>query len=245
MKPLIVANWKMNPLSLKEAKALFEAVRKGVKSVKNADIVVCPPSVYLPLFKGLVLGAQNCSWEEEGAYTGEISPLMLRDIKVDYVVIGHSERRKYFRETDQEVNKKIRKAIDVGLRVVLCVGETAEERTQGKKSQVLKSQLENGLDKVTKEGMKSVIVAYEPIWAIGTGNNCSTDETMSSVLSIRQMLTNLYNRDLADKTKVLYGGSVNGGNSGSYIKESGANGLLVGGASLKADEFIKIAKSAG
>jgi len=245
MKPLIVANWKMNPQTEKEAKQLFDSIKKGVKDIKTAEVVICPPSVYLASDKGgISLGGQNCHWEEKGAYTGEISALMLKDLGADYVILGHSERRKYFKETDEEINKKIKKAVEVGLKVILCIGESAEEWKQDKKSQVLKSQLENGLDKVTKDGMKNISIAYEPIWAIGTGDSCSVDETMKSVLFIRQTLTNIYNREIADKTRILYGGSVNGENSGPYIKEALANGLLVGGASLKADEFIKIVKSA-
>jgi triosephosphate isomerase len=242
MKPLIVANWKMNPQTEKEAKELFNSVKAGVRNIKMAEVVICPPFIYLASIKGE--GAQNCCWEEKGAYTGEISALMLKDLGVEYVILGHSERRKYFKETDEEINKKIKKAIGAGLKVILCIGESAEEWKEGKKSQVLKAQLENDLDKIAREEIKSISVAYEPIWAIGTGNSCSVDETMKSALFIRQTLTNLYNREIADKARILYGGSVNGENSGPYIKEALANGLLVGGASLKADEFIKIVKSA-
>jgi len=247
MKPLIVANWKMNPTSQKEAKQIFDAIKKGIKSAKNVEVVICPPFVYLAntqyLTPNIKIGAQNCLWEEKGAYTGEISAIMLKNLGIEYVIIGHSERRKYFKETDEEINKKIKEAVGVGLKVILCVGESAEEWKQGKKSQVLKSQLKNDLNKITRDEIKNIAIAYEPVWAIGTGNNCSVDETMKSILFIRQTLTNLYNREVADKTRILYGGSVNGDNSRLYIKEALANGLLVGGASLKADEFIKIVVS--
>ena len=244
MKSLIAANWKLNPQTDKEAKGLFNAVKAGVKNAKGVEVVICPPSLYLSLFKGLGLGAQNCYFEDKGAFTGEISFQMVKSLGVDYVIIGHSERRKYFKETDEEVNKKVKKAIVAGLDVILCIGETAEERDQQKKTQVIKMQLEKDLDKVTKDDMKHVNIAYEPIWAIGTGNNCSVEETTTSLLFIKQTINNMYNREVADKTRILYGGSVNGENSGAYIKGAGANGLLVGGASLKAEEFVKIAKSA-
>lgn len=243
MKPLIIANWKCNPTNQNEANEIFDSIKKGVKSLKNIEIVICPPFIYLPLLKSLILGAQNCFWEEKGAYTGEISPIMLKNLGIDYVIIGHSERRKYFRETDEEINKKIKKALAVGIKPILCVGETIEEKEQGKKSQVLTVQIEGALNKVSREEMKNIAIAYEPVWAIGTGNNCSVDETMSSVLSIRQVISRFYNREVADHVRILYGGSVNGENSGPYIKESGANGLLVGGASLKPDDFVRIVKS--
>ncbi|MBU2539887.1 triose-phosphate isomerase [Patescibacteria group bacterium] len=259
MKSLIVANWKCNPTTLKEAKGLFDSVKKallrqrlrtgeGIKNIKNVEVVLCPPFIYLSSFKFQVssfkLGAQNCFWEEKGAYTGEISPLMIKNLGIEYVIVGHSERRKYFRETDEEINKKIKKALSVGLKIILCVGETTEEKEQGKKQQVLIAQIEKALDRIPRDEMKNISVAYEPVWAIGTGNNCSTDETMKSIISIRQIITRLYNRETADKVRIIYGGSVNGENSGSYLKESLANGLLVGGASLKPEEFIKIVRSA-
>jgi len=244
MKPLIVANWKLNPLSQKEAKKLFDKVKKQKSKLKNADIVICPPYVYLPLLKGLSIGAQNVYLEEKGAFTGEISASMLKDLKIEYVILGHSERRKYFLENDEVVNKKVKKALSFNLKPIFCIGETAQERDSGKKSEVLERQLREGLKSVTKEEMKKVSVAYEPVWAIGTGNNCSVDETMTSVLFIRKILTSIFNRQTADTTKILYGGSVKSENSGPYIKNGGANGLLVGGASLNAEEFIKIIKSA-
>lgn len=243
MKSLIIANWKMNPASQKEAKALFEGIKKGIKNVKT-EVVVCPPFVFLPLLKGLMLGAQNVYFEEKGAFTGEISASMLKDLKIEYVIIGHSERRKYFLETDEIVNKKVKKALSFNLKPIFCIGETAEERDSNKKTEVLERQLKEGLKNVTKEEMRKIAVAYEPVWAIGTGNNCSVDETMSSVLFIRKVISKLYNREIADNTRILYGGSVKSDNSGLYIKNAGANGLLVGGASLNAEEFVKIIKSA-
>lgn len=243
MKPLIAANWKMNPSSRKEAREIFEGIKKGVKNAK-AVVVVCPPSVYLSELKGLALGAQNIYFEEKGAFTGEISAAMLKDLNIEYIITGHSERRKYFNETDELVNKKIKKALQAGLKVIFCIGETAVEKDAEKKYEVLERQLKEGLKGVTRDDSKNISVAYEPVWAIGTGNNCSVEETMSSVLYIRKMLVEMYNREIAEKIRILYGGSVKSDNSGGYIKKAGANGLLVGGASLNPEEFAKIVKSA-
>jgi len=232
MKNLIVANWKMNPASRKEAEQIFEGIKNGVKGV-NVDVVVCPPFVFLPMLKGLTLGAQNVFYEDEGAFMGKISAPMLKDGGVKYVIIGHSEIRK-LGETDETINKKIKKALEIGLKVILCIGETTEERDEGKKKEVLERQLKQGLDGVGD--LKDISVAYEPIWAIGTGNNCSVEDTKESLNFIRKFVP--------ENTRVLYGGSVKSDNSADYIKNAGANGLLVGGASLKPDEFIKIVKSA-
>jgi len=252
MKNIIVANWKCNPITQKEARALFEEIKKGIKNVK-AEAVICPPFVYLSLLKGLSLGAQNVYFKEKGDFTGEISALQLRDLKIGYVIIGHSERRKYFNETDAQINKKIKKALSAKLKIILCVGENKKERGSDKKeagslqtkAEVLEGQITEDLESVTSKEIKNIIIAYEPVWAIGTGDNCSVDETMSSVLFIRKVISKLYNRGIADNMKILYGGSVKSDNSESYIKNTGANGLLVGGASLNAKEFIKIVKSAG
>lgn len=233
MKPLIAANWKLNPITKEEAKNIFTAIKVGKKGAKS-EVIVCPPFVYLPLLKGSALGAQNVFYEDRGAFTGEISAGMLIDLKVKYVIIGHSERRKYFGETDETINKKIKKALAAGLKVIFCIGETAEERDEGKKKEVLERQVKNGLAGV--EDIKDINIAYEPIWAIGTGNNCSVEETKDSVNFIRKFVKS--------KTRILYGGSVKSENSGAYIKDAGANGLLVGGASLNPEEFIKIVKSA-
>jgi triosephosphate isomerase len=238
MKTLIVANWKCNPTSFKEAKKLFDAVKKSAKS-KNAEVVICPPFLYLPLLKGLTLGAQNVFWEQIGAFTGEISASMLKDLKVEYVIVGHSERRKYFNESDVIVNKKIKQGLLAKLQIILCVGENMGENT----SVVLEKQITEGLKDLTRAELKHMVIAYEPVWAIGTGNNCSVDQTLSSVLLIRKIISNLYNRELADAIKILYGGSVNSSNCTSYIKDAGVNGLLVGGASLDVEEFVKIVKS--
>ena len=232
MKSLIVANWKMNPESAKEAKALFSAVKKGIAGLnKKIDVVMCPPYEYLGLLKGLILGAQNCFYEEKGAYTGEISALMLKNMGVEYVILGHSERRR-MGETDEQINKKLVKAVQAGLTPILCVGEKKEDKDRGKKQEVLEAQIKQCLGGITAD----VVIAYEPVWAIGTGDNCGVDETKESIDFIRKFVKT--------GTRILYGGSVKSDNSGSYLKEAGANGLLVGGASLNAKEFIGIVKSA-
>ena len=236
MKNLIVANWKMNPASQKEAKIIFDAIRDGVKGLK-AEVVVCPPYVclYASAFgEGVVsMGAQNMFYEDKGAFTGEISGAMIKDLGAEYVIIGHSERRKYFGETDEIVNKKIKKALEIGLKVIFCIGETAEERDAGKKNEVLERQIKQGIAGV--DNLENINIAYEPVWAIGTGNNCDVNEAKEAINFIRTLV--------GDGTRLLYGGSVKSENSGAYIKDAGANGLLVGGASLIADEFVKIVKS--
>ena len=242
MENLIVANWKMNPQTYAEADALVEEIVKGTEKVES-EVVICPPFTWLTDFShknktGLFFGAQNMFYEDEGAYTGEISAQMLKSSNVEYVIIGHSERRKYFGETDEIVNKKIKKALEAGLKVIFCIGETAEERDAGKKNEVLERQIKIGLEGISnfKSQISNLSVAYEPVWAIGTGNNCGTEEAKEAINFVRTLV--------GDGTKILYGGSVKSENSGAYIKEAGANGLLVGGASLNAEEFIKIVKSA-
>jgi triosephosphate isomerase len=215
MKPLIVANWKMNPQTLAEAKALFG----GVKKIKKAKVVVCPPFVYLAVLRAG--GAQDVFWENSGAYTGEISPLMLKGMGVEYVVIGHSERRKYFRETDATVNKKVRAALAVRLRPILCLDKIA--------------QIKPALKGISKKQLKRLVVAYEPLFAIGTGKPCSLAKARKMYLAIRKIL--------GSQTPILYGGSVNAQNAKGYLQEAGFQGLLVGGASLKVKGFIDIIKT--
>lgn len=206
MKPLIVANWKMNPQSLKEAERLFAAV----KNVKGAQVVICPPFVYLSTLK--TNGAQDVFWEDGGAYTGEVSSLMLKNMGVKYVIIGHSERRKYQKETSEIIAGKLKAALKVGLKPILCIDKV---------SQIHKN-------------IKGLIIAYEPLFAIGTGKACSLQRARRMRLAINKA---------AGRALVLYGGSVNSQNAKSYIKEAGFQGLLVGGASLKPKEFIDIIKN--
>ncbi|MBX4200546.1 triose-phosphate isomerase [Candidatus Parcubacteria bacterium] len=240
MKSLIVANWKLNPSTKKEAEELFEGIKKAAK---DAGAVICPPFVYLPLLKGLTMGAQDVFFEAKGAFTGEISPAMLKDLEVEYVIVGHSERRKHFNETDQIINKKITAVVEAGLKPIFCIGETKEEMEADKKAEVLERQITEGLKDLSGDQVKNVIVAYEPVWAIGTGQNCSVEGAMQSVALIRKILANAYSGEVADGIKILYGGSVNSKNAAGYIKEAGVDGLLIGGASLDANEFISIIES--
>jgi len=257
-KPLIIANWKMNPTTQKEAEHLFESVEKEVRKIKEAEIVICPPFVWLEECHSLLgsdasnfqLGAQDCSWEEKGAYTSQISPLMLKNLGCQYVIIGHSERRKYFQENDELINRKIKTALKNRLRPILCLGEevrdTFDSQGQPLNEMSLKvgQQLEKDLLGISAAKIREIIIAYEPIWAIGTGVPCSPDEAMKAALFIRKTLTKLYNRLIAEKVKILYGGSVTSQNAADYVKGAGMNGLLVGGASLNATEFVKIVESA-
>lgn len=240
VKKLIVANWKMNPASQKSAKRLFEAVKKSVRKVKNTEVVVCPPFIYLSLLKGLPLGAQDVFHENEGTFTGEISPLMLKDLGVKHVIVGHSERRMYFGETDEMINKKIKATLREKLKPIFCIGENIGED----KTTVLERQMSGGLSEIAPKDFKKIVIAYEPVWAIGTGNNCSINETMSSILLIRKIISKLYGKKSASAAKIIYGGSVDSGNAGLYLREAGASGLLVGGASLDAEEFIRIIMAA-
>ena len=252
-KPLIIANWKCNPTTSKEAEHLFVAVKKEVRNIKNVEVVICPPFVWLgQIFeelssskKGLApqsvagnlrLGAQDCFWEERGAYTGEISPLMLKNLGCQYVIIGHSERRKYFQEADEIINKKVKAALKTRLRPVLCIGEEVEDEI----GLVVGEQIENGLAGIAAARVREVAIAYEPVWAIGTGLPCSPDGAMKAALFVRKTLTKLYDRSIAEKVKILYGGSVTSQNAIDYIKGAMMDGLLIGQASLNATEFVKI-----
>lgn len=223
----------MNPASKEQAEEIFNEIKENLKNT-NAEIVVCPPFVYLPFLKGLTLGAQNVFYREDKALTTGVSGVMLKNLGVEYAIIGHSESRKFLKETDEIVNTKIKEALKSGLKVIFCVGETEEEKNQGKTKTVLEKQIKTGLEGISE--LKDINIAYEPIWAIGTGNNCGVAETKEAIDFIRSFV----NSD----TRILYGGSVKSENSADYIKKAGANGLLVGKASLDSKEFVKIAKSA-
>lgn len=247
MKSLIIANWKMNPVTIAEAKQLFDLVKKGVKNIKKAEVVVCPPFIYLSAIKpysnkAMKIGAQNCFWEKEGAYTGEISLPMLKDMGCKYVIVGHSERRGRFGETNEMINKKLKAVLEEKLDPILCIGETKKEREQSKTDNILKNQIVSGLKNISSLKFSQTVIAYEPIWAIGTGKPCDIEEAQKMGLLIRKIISGLYDFKGAKNVQVLYGGSVNSKNAAGYIKEAGLQGLLIGGASLKAKEFIKIVK---
>ena len=180
MKFLLVANWKMNPETKKEAKNLFDLIKKGLKNVKNTEVVICAPfpfiSILNPRPKILKLGAQNCFWEKSGPFTGEISTLMLKDLNCQYVILGHSERRRYLGETDEMINKKLKAALKANLKPILCIGETEQEKQAGKTKKVLISQLKNAFNRLATKWLSRLIIAYEPVWAIGSGNPCGLEE---------------------------------------------------------------------
>jgi len=248
MKKIIVANWKMNPQNKKEAEQIFNSIKK-LGLVKNAEIVICPPFIYLSSFKlqviGFKIGAQDCFWEEKGAFTGEVSALMLKDAGCQYVIAGHSERRKYFGETNEIVNKKVKAILNAGLSPIVCVGETQEQRNKGEIEEILKEQIKKAFEGISSSKLQvsRFIIAYEPVWAIGTGNGCSVEESQKMRLFIIKTVAEIYSQKIAKKIKILYGGSVNSENSAGYLKEAGFFGLLVGGASLNAEEFGKIIKN--
>ncbi len=248
MKKIIVANWKTNPQTQKEAKDIFSGIAKGAKKIKKAEVVICPPFVFLASLitkkHNVKIGGQNCFFEQKGAFTGEISPVMLKNIGCGYVIIGHSERRKYFGETDEIINKKIKAGLDAKLKIIFCVGETKEQRDGDKTEIVVKNQIAGGLEAIGTSKADEIIIAYEPVWAIGTGNACSVEESQKMRLFIIKALSEIYTPKIAMEVKILYGGSVNSQNSAGYLKEAEFNGLLVGGASLNAEEFVKILKSA-
>ncbi|MCX6729914.1 MAG: triose-phosphate isomerase [Candidatus Portnoybacteria bacterium] len=228
MKKIIIANWKMNPSTAEEAKKLFGSIKKTIKTTKNAEVLIAAPFVWWPFLKKAKLCAQNCFWEEKGPYTGEISPKMIKDMGTEYVIVGHSERRNCFNETDEIINKKLKSALNVGLVPVLCVGEKKGENAET----VIENQLKIDLEGISESETNKIIVAYEPVWAIGTGDFCEQNQAGETLKFIKNKINN----------KIIYGGSVNGENSKGYI-DVGFDGLLPGGASLKADEFIKIIKN--
>jgi triosephosphate isomerase (TIM) len=253
MKPLIVANWKCNPTSLRKAKELFEQVVEGVKKEKNVQVVICPPFIYIPTFKQVAgkavkIGCQDCHWEYHGAFTGEISASMAKDAGCEYIIIGHSERRRYFGETDDVVNKKLKAALEAGILPIFCIGETNEERRAGKTEAVLEGEINGGLEGINADDFSKITIAYEPIWAISDGDPYATKEmpTPENIKKAEVLIKDLVAENYGKKivgAKIIYGGSVNAANSKSYLKEAGMSGLLVGGASLKAEEFVKIVKN--
>jgi triosephosphate isomerase len=247
MVPLIVANWKCNPLTLKEGEELVSKIEEGIKGFDSAEVVICPPSVFLPsLIKKskIPFGAQNCYSEDKGAFTGETSVLMLEDIGAKYCILGHSERRKIFKETNEEINKKLLRVLNSTIIPILCIGENREEREEGRTFDVLGEQLQKCLLGVTKESSEKIVFAYEPVWAIGTGQSAQVSDIGEVRIFIRQFLSDKFGKESCERIRVLYGGSVDSNNVHSFVSEARMNGVLVGGASLKPDEFLKLIKSA-
>jgi len=241
---LIAGNWKMNT-TVTEAVALVKEMRAGLNEIQNVEKVVCPPFVSLAAIRVLIkgtsikLGAQNLYFEEKGAYTGEVSPLMVAEL-CEYVILGHSERRQYFNETNEIVNKKIKAALKAGLKPILCVGEKMEENEAGKTEEVVTGQVKSSLADI--DYTPSLVVAYEPVWAIGTGKAATSQQANDTIGLIRRTVSGLYGKEVAGQTRILYGGSVNAANTTELMRQPEIDGALVGGASLKATDFLSIVK---
>ena len=243
-RKVIAGNWKMNMLP-NETINFIEQFAPLVKDTKN-EVILCVP--FTDLFYALLhvqgtnikIGAQNMHWEEKGAYTGEVSAQMLKSIGTEYVIIGHSERRQYFAETDETVNKKIKSALTVGLKPIVCVGETLEQRENGKTEEIVTNQVEKAFNNLKAEDLKNIIIAYEPIWAIGTGKTATKEEANETIAQIRKKVAEMYGQNDANEIIIQYGGSVKASNAKELFEMSDIDGGLVGGASLKPDEFSKI-----
>jgi triosephosphate isomerase (TIM) len=248
-KPFIAGNWKLHK-TISEAVQLTKKIHKKVKKEKEAEIVIIPPFTALSevkkvLSKSLILtGAQDVFWDESGAYTGEIAPSMIKDAGCDFVVVGHSERRQYFGDTDEHVNKKIKAALNAGLFPIMCLGESLEERENNETFNKIKKQVSQGLKDLEADQIKNVIIAYEPIWAIGTGRTATPEQAEEVHAFIRNQLTEMAGKETSSCAIILYGGSVKPKNAFSLIKEKNINGALIGGSSLKADSFVDIIKEA-
>ena len=242
--PMIAGNWKMNT-TVSEAVSLVRAMRGGLEDIGGVEKVLCPPFISLTAVGEIIkessikLGAQNLFYEEKGAYTGEISPSMLAEL-CEFVIIGHSERRQYFNENGGIVNRKISAALKAGLKPILCIGEKLEENEAGETEAVITSQIESSLAGIAE--LDGLVIAYEPIWAIGTGRAATGRQANETISLIRQHITRLYQAKTAQDMRVLYGGSVIAANTAEFIQQPEIDGALVGGASLKADEFLEIVK---
>lgn len=241
---IIAGNWKMHK-TISEAAALVEELKSLVKGA-TCDVVVCPTSICLPAVveatKGtnIKVGAQNMHFEENGAFTGEISPIMLKDLGVEYVIIGHSERRQYFNETDETVNKKLKAAFTHGLIPILCIGESLEEREANITEEILAKQIKLDLNGITSGNVKEMVIAYEPIWAIGTGKTATADDANETIGFIRKVIEKLYGSEASEAVRIQYGGSVKPSTIKEQMEKEHIDGGLIGGASLKAQDFSAI-----
>lgn len=247
--PLVAGNWKMNK-TVEQARTLVAEMLPGLQEVKSVERVLCPPFLSLmPISAMLVgtdidLGAQNVFWEKSGAFTGEVSAEMVKEF-CKYVIVGHSERRTYFGETDETVNKRTLTALANGLSTIVCIGETLSENEAGQTSQVLERQIREGLKNIPTEQLEKLVIAYEPVWAIGTGRAATgVDANRVVAAMIRPVLRELYGREVSEQTRVLYGGSVTGANAAEFFSQPEIDGALVGGASLKSADFVSIVRTA-
>jgi triosephosphate isomerase len=245
--PFIAGNWKMNK-TVAEAIDLVKRLKASLSGIEGVEVAVAPPFTALFAIRNelegspIRLAAQNLFWEEKGAFTGEIAPLMLKEVGCHYVILGHSERRQFFGETDETVNRKVGAALGQGLKVIFCIGETLKEREEGKTFAVIERQVPGGLKDIRKEEMNSVVIAYEPVWAIGTGKTATPEQAEEVHRFIRQKLGQLYSKEIAEGVRIQYGGSVTPENVKGLMGQENIDGALVGGASLKSETFSKIVR---
>lgn len=243
-RKVIAGNWKMNK-NIQETETYINELKELVRDTQN-EVIICVPfvdlckAVKMTKDTNIKVGAQNVYSKEDGAYTGEVSAKMLADMGVEYVIIGHSERREYFNENDEMINSKLKIAIEYGLKPILCVGETLKQREEGLTKEWITKQVDSDLANLSKENVKNIIIAYEPIWAIGTGKTASKEEANEALIWIREEIENLYDKELADEIIIQYGGSVKSSNAKELFSMSDIDGGLVGGASLNPTEFAKI-----
>jgi triosephosphate isomerase len=247
-KPIIAGNWKMHK-TLSEAVSFVEEVKGLIPSAEKVDSVICAPALFLERLvqavqgTDLKIGAQNMHFAESGAYTGEISPVALKDIGVTYVIIGHSERREMFAETDETVNKKVMAAFTHGLTPIVCCGETLEQRESSQTNEIVGAQVEKALEGLTKEQAKQVVIAYEPIWAIGTGKSSTAEDANAVCGHIRSVIAKKFSQEVADAVRIQYGGSVKPNNIKEFLAQEHIDGALVGGASLEPQSFLQLVEA--
>jgi len=245
--PFIAGNWKMNK-TVGEALDLIRELKTAISGVKEVEVAVAPPFTALYAVRkelegsSIRLAAQTLYWEEKGAFTGEISPLMLKEVGCQYVIIGHSERRHFFGESDETVNRRIKAALAQGLKVIFCIGETLKEREEGKTFSVIERQIEGGLKGLGDKELRNMVIAYEPVWAIGTGKTATPEQAEEAHRFIREKVEKLYSREVSEEIRIQYGGSVTPDNIKGLMNQPNIDGALVGGASLEAESFSKIVR---
>ncbi len=247
-KQIITGNWKMN-MNHRQAEELAKGIVKKIANITETDIVLCPPFTSLNAVyevikdKGISLGAQNMHWEEKGAFTGEVSANMLLTLGCNYVILGHSERRAYFHETDEIVAIKVKAAIESGLTPIVCVGETRKEREEGITEKIVETQVRGAFEGLSSEFFDGSVIAYEPVWAIGTGLTASSEQAQEVHAFIRKLLKKIFGTEIAEKTRIQYGGSMKPSNARELLSEPDIDGGLIGGASLDAESFAGIVKA--
>lgn len=248
---IVAGNWKMNKTFEEADNLLFDITKRLEHLPSDVQLIVCPPALYLELATDIVeedevelkIGAQNVSQFEAGAYTGEISASMLSSMNMDYCIVGHSERRKYFGETHEMLAQKVDRLLEYGIEPIFCCGEVLEERESEKHFEVVKAQISDSLFHLSEQEVSNIVIAYEPVWAIGTGKTASSEQAQEMHAFIRGLLKEKYGKDLAEEISILYGGSCNPGNAKELFANADVDGGLIGGAALKADDFLKIAQS--